>query len=196
MKQNQTDNHTQEFTIQDGCHCPNDPPWHPMVSKITAVPILLFFGVGFFGVAQLGYVYFLIWLILAGIKIYGIRYLVCARCPYYGKNCSSFFGKLVPLLHKKQENKSMVIGLYIDTLFWGILFLFPLYYFLQYKMAGFTILYCLSFIFMVGILSRLACTVCPLTVCPVGKMGRLFWRIFGLKINESRSQSKKSEEIH
>ena len=123
------DQHTNDFIIQDGCHCPNDPPWHPRVSKITAIPILLFFAVGLFGVFQLGYGFLLIWLILVGIKVYGIRYLVCARCPYYGKNCSSFFGKLVPLLHKKQENKSMVIGLWIDTLFWGILFLFPLYYF-------------------------------------------------------------------
>ncbi|MBU0994348.1 MAG: hypothetical protein KJ737_17795 [Proteobacteria bacterium] len=194
MIEKPTGNHSQKFIIQDGCHCPEDPPWHSTVSKITALPILFFFGIGAFGVAHLGYVYFFVWLVLAGIKIYGIRYLVCARCPYYGKNCSSFFGKLVPFMHKKQENKSMIIGLWIDTLFWGILFLYPLYYFLQYKMYGFTILYCLSFLLMVGTITRLACIICPLTICPVGKMGRIYWRILGLKINDS--QLKKTEKIH
>jgi len=181
MKDNLNDNHHEHVIMQDGCRCPETPPWHPNVSKITAVPILLFFGIGAYGMAKLGYMYFLGWFILAAIKIYGIRYFVCARCPYYGKNCSSFFGKLVTFMHKKQENKSMVIGLWIDTLFWGIIFIYPLYYFLKYKMYVLTMLYCFACFLMVSILTRLACSICPLTICPVGKMSRITWRILGIK---------------
>lgn len=180
MKDNINENYPEKFIMQDGCRCPEEPPWHPTVSKITAVPILFFFGVGGYGMAQLGYLYFAVWISLVGIKIYGIRYIVCARCPYYGTNCSSFFGRLVPFLHKKQENKSMVIGLWIDTLFWGVLFLYPLYYFVQNKMYITTLMYGSSFLLMVVLLSRLACSICPLTICPVGQMGRKFWSILGL----------------
>jgi hypothetical protein len=170
-----------DFITQDGCRCPAEPPWHPMVSRVTAVPIIVYFIIAALGMIKVGFLPFLLWFVLAAIKVYGIRYYVCARCPYYGKDCSSFFGRLVPLMHKKQENRSMVTGLKVDTLFWAILFFYPLYHFLKNGMMGFTLVYCFWFFMMVGVLTRLACTVCPLTICPVGQMGRRTWKLFGVE---------------
>ena len=167
-----------ETIIQDGIACPRKPPWDPKVSKLTGLPFILILILGIYVLFQAGIIKLLIWLLAFGIFVYPLRYLVCARCPYYGMECSSGMGKLVPGMFKKQEGKSMKMGLWLDVLFFLFLFVYPLAPIWRIKGFLFIILWCAVFFLAFAVLTRMGCTVCPFTFCPIGKGGRAFWGLF------------------
>lgn len=161
---------------QDGVLCPRKPPWNPSVSRVTGLPFMAILVLGIYIlVVQGGFIQLVIWLLAYAIFSYPLRYLVCARCPYYGMDCSSSYGKLVARMFKKQEGKSMLLGLWLDVVFLSFLFVFPLIYI---KSLVFIIVWCGVFVLAFAVLSRLACAVCPFTFCPIGKGGRAFWKLF------------------
>jgi hypothetical protein len=88
-------------------------------------------------------------------------------------------GKTTPLLFKHREGKSMKLGLWLDLAFFSFLCVYPLPE--TWQVGGFlmTLLWLASFLVLSGLLTRLACSVCPFTFCPIGKVGRAFWRLFG-----------------
>lgn len=162
--------------MQDGVVCPRKPPWDSRVSRITGLPFMVILVLGIYIlVVQAGFIKLVIWLLAYAIFSYPLRYLVCARCPYYGMDCSSSYGKLVTKMFKKQEGKSMLLGLWLDVMFFAFLFIFPLIYI---KSLVFIIVWCVLFLLAFVVLTRLACAVCPFTFCPIGKGGRAFWGLF------------------
>jgi len=168
----------QDTIMQDGIPCPRKPPWDPKVSKITGLPFLLILILGIYILSQAGILKLIIWLLAFAFFAYPLRYLVCARCPYYGMDCSSGFGKWVPKIFKKQEGKLMLLGLWLDVLFFAFLFTYPLIHIWKIKAFLFIILWCCAFFLAFIVLTRLACSVCPFTFCPIGKGGRAFWGLF------------------
>ena len=164
-----------EFVVQDGVRCPSRAPWSPRVSTMTSltfIPILL---LALYILAQASVFKLFIWLLLFAIFAYPLRYLICARCPYYGQSCSTLYGRTVPRMFKKQDGKSMVFGLWFDVLFFLALFLIPLPD--VWRLGGFLLLllWVGAFTLMIGTVTRIACTVCPLTFCPIGRAGRVLW---------------------
>jgi hypothetical protein len=164
---------------QDGVLCPRKPPWDPRVSRVTGLPFMVILILGIYLLLRAGILPLVIWLLAYAIFSYPLRYFVCARCPYYGMDCSSSYGKLVPKMFKKQEGKSMLLGLWFDVVFLTFLFVFPLIYI---KNLVLIIVWCGVFVMAFVVLSRLACAVCPLTFCPIGKGGRAFWRLFNTSL--------------
>jgi len=161
--------------MQDGVACPRKPPWDPSVSGITGLPFMVILILGIYILLQAGILPLVMWLLAYAIFSYPLRYLVCARCPYYGMDCSSSYGKMVTRMFKKQEGKSMRLGLWLDVVFFAFLFVFPLFYI---QNVIFIIVWCGVFVLAFVVLSRLACAVCPFTFCPIGKDGRAFWGLF------------------
>ena len=102
---------------QDGIECPSSPPWPSWVSRISGLPFILILGLASYFLYQSNTITLLVWLAGFFVFVVPLRYLICARCPYYGKDCSSSFGRLVPLMFKKQDGKSMRLGLWLDVAF-------------------------------------------------------------------------------
>jgi hypothetical protein len=163
--------------MQDGISCPQRPPWNPIVSRIAGLPLIPMIALGIYATYDAGPIKLIIWLIALGILIYPLRYLVCARCPYYAKDCSTSFGRIVPHLFKKQQGKSMKIGLWLDVVFIAFLFIYPFPE--VWKRGGLlTLLWSGSFLLFFMLITRLGCSVCPFTFCPIGKAGRKLWGWF------------------
>ncbi len=165
----------EECVIQDGVSCPKKSPFPARVAMITGIPILLIMAMAVVVLAATDVWRLVIWLAVALAFLIPLRALICARCPYYGQTCSTGFGKLVPLMFKKQEGKSMVLGLWLDVVAMTFLFIYPLSDMWAY--SGWTALglWCLLYLGMVLALTKIACSLCPFTFCPIGKMGRAIW---------------------
>ncbi len=172
---NRTDAVEKDFTVQDGVRCPSRAPWSPRVSTLTSLTFIPIILLAFYILAQASVFKLFIWLLLFAIFAYPLRYLICARCPYYGQSCSTLYGRTVPRMFKKQEGKSMVLGLWLDVVFFLVLFLTPLPE--VWRVGGFPmlLLWVGAFALMFGTVSRIACTVCPLTFCPIGRAARAVW---------------------
>lgn len=164
-----------EFIMQDGVRCPRKPPWDKKVSKITGLPFILIILLAVNVLFQAGFLKLVIWVSVFGFFAYPLRYLICARCPYYGMNCSTSMGKIVPKMFKKQDGKSMKFGLYMDILCFTFLFLYPLPAIWELKGILFLLAWCGAFMLMLATLYRLACSICPFTFCPVGRCGKAIW---------------------
>gem|GEM_PF-991099 len=164
--------------IQDGVVCPCTTPWDPKVSTITGLPVvpILILALAILPAAEM--LVLIIWLSAFVIFVYPLRYLICARCPYYGMDCSSKAGRLVTRMFKKQEGKSMVMGLWLDVMFFAFLFVYPLPHIRRVKGALWTMAWCSAFFVAFLTATRFGCSVCPFTFCPIGKGGRAFWRLF------------------
>ena len=175
--------------VQDGVSCPRKPPWDPKVSKLTGLPFVLILALAVYVLFQAGILKLIIWLSALGIIVYPLRYLICARCPYYGMECSSGLGKLVPRLFKKQEGKSMVMGLWLDIVFFTFLFAYPLPYIWRTEGPLFLLIWCFAWFLAFTVLTRVACSVCPFTFCPIGRGGRAFWGLSGTPRRERRGQA-------
>jgi len=161
--------------VQDGISCPAEPPWHPRVSLVTGLPFLPIAVLAVFVLVQTSWPKLLLWSALLGIFAYPLRYLICARCPYYGKPCSTQFGRIVPRLFQKQEGRSMKMGLWLDVVMIALLLLIPLPEVWRVGGVLLTVLWLLAFFLLFAVLTRLACSVCPFTFCPIGRAGKAFW---------------------
>jgi hypothetical protein len=146
------------------------------VSKITSLLFIPMIVLAVYVLAHASITRLAVWLVIFGLFAYPLRYLVCARCPYYGQPCSTNLGRIVPHLFKKQEGKSMKAGLWLDVVCFAVLLLFPLPDVWKMGGIGLTLLWFGSFFLMAAVLTRLACSVCPFTFCPIGQAGKALWR--------------------
>ncbi len=81
-----------DHVVQDGVVCPKKAPWDPRVNKLAGLPFIPMVVLACYILASSSLVVLAIWLILLVVFFYPLRYLVCARCPYYGQDCSSSLG--------------------------------------------------------------------------------------------------------
>jgi len=164
-----------EVIIQDGVSCPHKAPWPLKASRLAGFSMLPTIILGIYILAQTNIPKLLLWSLVLVVFVYPLRYLVCARCPYYGQDCSTPLGKIVPHMFKKQEDKSMKLGLWLDLVFFMVLFVLPLPEVWQFGGFLMLLVWFGALIFMSAVLTRMACSVCPLTFCPIGRMGRAIW---------------------
>ena len=171
--------------IQDGVPCPKQSPWPKYVGWVTTLPMLPMTALGIYILARTDTPKLILWLIVLGIFAFPLRYFVCARCPYYGQHCSTTMGKFVPLLFRKQEGKPMKTGLWLDVLSFTVLFLLPVPEAYELGGAVLAAVWVGALLLFFLLLSFLACAVCPLTFCPIGRGGKAFWRMLGKKTTSS-----------
>jgi hypothetical protein len=162
------------FVTQDGVSCPRKSPWNPKVSRATGLPFLPIILLAVFVLAPSSIPRLIFWCALLIFFAYPLRYLVCARCPYYGQPCSSSFGTIVPRMFRKQEGKSMKTGLWLDVVLFALLLLVPLPDMWRGGLL-LTAVWLAAFFLFFAVLTKMACSVCPFTFCPIGQGGRAFW---------------------
>jgi len=172
-----TDENESRFCTQDGIECPKRAPWPGWVSAATGAAFL---PMTVLAVAMLWQSpsKLAIWLLGFGLFLVPLRYLICARCPYYGQSCSSPMGKTVPFIFKKQEGRSMKAGLWLDVAAFAFLFLFPLPDAFAWRGIGGLFLWISSWFLIFVLLTGLACSRCPFVFCPIGRAGRAFFGLF------------------
>ncbi len=164
-----------DYVIQDGVKCPKISPWPESASIITGIPMIFTGGLGFYILASSSIGYLIFWLFLLFLFAYPLRYLVCARCPYYGQHCATSMGKNIHRLFKKQEGKSMKLGLWLDVVIGIPIFLIPLPYAFS-TFGWFMGLLWIAVVFgAFAATTRFGCSKCPFTFCPIGKAGRKLW---------------------
>jgi hypothetical protein len=163
--------------MTDGTDCPvtdcaecGESPWPAGTSYITTA---------FFGVPALMGMYALmkkapmrlpifagLWLAITTV----MRKVVCCRCEYYGKDCSTLMGKLTPYLYEKDSEHPLTAeAFYLDFALIGASMLFPLP---QVKKMGrgYLLLYVLALVAGSVVIRLLACNNCPVAVCPMNSM--------------------------
>lgn len=168
-----------DFIVQDGCRAPAKAPWRPRISRLTSIPYAIMFLTGVYILAGSNNLLFIIWLAIVVFSIVPGRYLLCARCPYYGQHCSTGFGRLVPYLFKKVEGKSMKPGLWLDLTEMILLFVIPMPDAWRKGGAALLGLWIGVNLLSFGALTLLACPSCSFVFCPIGKVGRTIWKKFG-----------------
>ena len=168
---------TQGSVVQDGVTCPRTSPWPAGTNwtmRLMFVPVIV---TPVYILAQTNLLKLGLWLLLFGLFAYPLRYLVCARCPYYGQPCSTDLGKIVPRMFKKQEGKSMRLGLWLDVVSFVLLFVLPLPEVWRWGGVPTILLWCGMFVALFLVMTKVACSPCPLTFCPIGRAGRAFWSL-------------------
>jgi hypothetical protein len=162
--------------IQDGVFCPAKSPWDPKVSQRTGLPLLPVLGLAFYILVVHNLYLLAVWFGLMVVFAWPLRYLICARCPYYGQPCSTNMGLLVARMFPRQEGKSMKPGLWLDLGFLILLFALPLYPAWAEGGPWLTAAWVAAYAVWMGLLARLGCRTCPFTFCPVGRVNRRIWR--------------------
>lgn len=176
-----TDTQCNDFIMQDGIKCPKASPWEGRrhISNIVMLPLLTALVLGTYILVATSMKALIIWYTLLFVLLYPLRYMVCARCPYYGQNCYTPMGKLIPHLFPRQQGKSMKLGLWLDIVI-AVPFFLMVYPF-AYQLHGWRMVFIwfiISLIFFT-FLTQLGCLNCPFAFCPVGKMGRQYWSLIG-----------------
>ena len=167
----------EEGLVQDGVPCPRTPPWTARSSRLTRLLFIPMIVLPIVILVQTSIPKLLLWLLLLGIFVYPLRYLVCARCPYYGETCCTDFGRLAAKMFRKQEGRSMRLGLWLDVVFFALLCLVPLPEVYAYGGVLMLLVWFAVFFAVFAGLTRLACSVCPFSFCPIGKAGRALWGV-------------------
>jgi len=166
---------SRDCVIQDGVECPKHSPWGRYTGILTGIPMTLIAVLAVYILGKTSFMALAVWLVLLFIFAVPLRYLICARCPYYGQPCSTMMGVLVPRIFKKQEGKSMVPGLWLDVVFFLLLFFIPL----PYAWRGFgwpgALIWVNAILFGFLLHTRFGCARCPFTFCPFNKTARIFW---------------------
>jgi len=104
-----------------------------------------------------------LWLAISTV----VRKVVCCRCDYYGKECSTLMGKWTSRLYEKDEEHPLTAeAFYLDFALIGASVLFPLP---QVKKMGnrYLVLYVLALLAGSAVIRLLACRNCPNVVCPM-----------------------------
>ena len=167
----------EDCVLQDGVTCPGTSPWARHTGILTGIPMIFITVLAVYILGKTNITALVLWLLLLFSFAVPLRYLICARCPYYGQPCSTMVGVLIPRLFKKQEGKSMVTGLWLDVLFFLLLFVIPLpYAWLNFGWPV-TLLWVNAVILGALALTRFGCARCPFAFCPIGKAARVFWII-------------------
>ena len=163
-----------DCVMQDGAACPRESPW-TRPSKIEILTWLVVVGLGIYILGKTSFHALAAWLLMIFTFVVPLRYLICARCPYYGQECHNGLAKFVTYLFKKQEGKSMVLGLWLDIILGAPIAVIPLYY----AWTGWGWIMVLAWVTAVVAsliaMTRFGCLKCPFTFCPIGKAGRALW---------------------
>ncbi|HEY5531554.1 MAG TPA: hypothetical protein VIK22_06100 [Candidatus Anoxymicrobiaceae bacterium] len=94
-----------------------------------------------------------------------VRKVICCRCEYYGKDCSTIMGKWTAMLYDKDEEHPLTKeAFYLDFGLVGASILFPLP---QVRKMGtrYLALYLAVSLASAAGIRHLACRYCPNTVC-------------------------------
>jgi hypothetical protein len=167
-------NPADDCIMQDGVVCPRESPWSGP-SRIEGLAWLAVVGLGLYILVLSSIFALAAWLLLIFTFVVPLRYLICARCPYYGQECHNGMAKMVTYIFKKQEGKSMVFGLWLDVVLGLPIAAIPLYY----AWTGWGWIMVLAWVgavvASVMAMTRFGCLNCPFTFCPIGKAGRALW---------------------
>jgi len=140
-------------------------PWPPHTAYLTtslmAVPSLL----GLYALLRKAPrrlpIFASLWVAIAT----AVRRVVCCRCDYYGKECSTLMGQWTAMLFPRDEDNPLTAEAFqLDFLLIGASFLYPLP---QVKAMGrrYLALYLASALGGAAALRRLGCRYCPNAVC-------------------------------
>ncbi|MFZ5562843.1 MAG: hypothetical protein ACOZBW_02240 [Thermodesulfobacteriota bacterium] len=159
--------------------CPPDPPWPKYVAFITFIPWPFIVGMAVYILWSTSRVMLGVWLAAFVLFFFPLRYLVCAPCPYYGKNCSTIMGRLVPLMFAQRPGTPLAVGLWLDIVAFAVLSMIPVPW--AWRLGGWplTALWLAVFAAALASLGLLGCRYCPFSYCPIGKAGRGLARILG-----------------
>jgi hypothetical protein len=164
----------------NGCAaCPPKSPWPKYSAVITFIPWPVISGLAVYILFNTSLVMLGVWLAAFLLFFVPLRYLVCVRCPYYGQNCSTIMGRLVPLMFKQRPGKPLAIGLWLDIVFFAVLSIIPLPYAWQLGGLALTALWLAVFAAFLVSLGVFGCRYCPFTYCPIGRASRGLAGIFG-----------------
>ncbi|ABW67116.1 hypothetical protein [Desulfosudis oleivorans] len=152
--------------------CPPDPPWPKYVAFITFLPWPVIVGMALYILWHTSRVMLDVWLTAFFLFFVPLRYLICAPCPYYGKNCSTIMGRLVPLMFAQRPGTPLAIGLWLDIVSFAVLSIIPLPYAWRLGGAPLTGLWLAVFATALVSLGALGCRYCPFTYCPIGRASR------------------------
>ncbi len=102
-----------------------------------------------------------LWLVLATLS----RRFICARCPYYGEYCSTLFGKVTPLIWRRDQRPLTAGGFLWDLVLAPALFILPAPD--AYRISKrYLLAYLSAWALFLVIMHRLGCRRCPLDMCP------------------------------
>ena len=91
---------------------------------------LIYFGIGFIGVLPLkifgiSLISFLYAIFLVIMLLFVLRKHLCTNCYYYGKRCSTGWGKLSSLMFKEKSG-NYKLGIKLAGITWGLATLIPI----------------------------------------------------------------------
>ena len=151
-----------------------ESPWTPMGSTINSSLMMLPTVVGSWALWKHKRRKLLTFQLLAVVFMTAWRRLICARCRYYGKPCSTWLGVVTSKMMDRDESKELDRNAMIaDFAYIGLLVLYPLPQVL--KSFRLTVLYLLSTLLGFGNILTRACDRCGNEFCP---MKDLYRRIF------------------
>lgn len=94
-----------------------------------------------------------------------VRKIICCRCDFYGKECSTLMGKWTAMIYEKDEEHPLTTeAFYVDFGLIGASILFPLP---QVRKMGarYLALYLAVVVASAVAIRQLACSRCPIDVC-------------------------------
>jgi hypothetical protein len=165
----------------DGDTCRPKSPWPKYVAVITFIPWPFVVVMAVYILFNTSLVMLAVWLTAFLLFFIPLRYLICAPCPYYGQNCSTIMGRLVPFMFKQRPGKPLAIGLWLDIVSFAVLSMIPVPYAWQLGGLGLTALWLAVFSLCLVSLGGLGCRYCPFTYCPIGKASRKVAGLLGAR---------------
>ncbi len=169
---------------------PPKSPWPKYSAVITFIPWPVIVGLAVYILFNTSRVMLGVWLAAFLLFAIPLRYLICAPCPYYGQNCSTIMGRLVPLMFKNRPGKPLAVGLWLDIVSFAVLSIIPLPYAWLLGGPGLTVLWITVFAVFLASLGVFGCFYCPFTYCPIGKASRGLANVLGLRRFAASSEQK------
>ncbi len=161
--------------------CLSQSPWPGYSVIVTFIPWPVIVCMGVYILYKTSFTMLGVWLAAFFLFFVPLRYLICARCPYYGKNCSAITGRMVPFFFAKRPGTPLAVGLWLDIVFFAILSLIPVPFAFKLGGALLTAAWLAVFASAIILLALFGCRYCPFTYCPIGKASRGIFRALGLK---------------
>jgi len=93
---------------------------YPITTVITQnLFFLIYFGIGFMGLLPLKLFSLLYAIFLIIMLLFVLRKHLCTNCYYYGKRCSTGWGKLAAVMYKEKSGK-YELGVKLAVITWGL----------------------------------------------------------------------------
>ncbi len=161
-----------EVIVRKKVSYPKQSPWPRKSAILTFLPWPFIVIMAIYILARSSTFMLTVWIVAFLLFAIPLRYLICAPCPYYGQNCSTIMGRVVPFLFKNRPGTPMVLGLWLDIVSFVVLPIIPIPY--TWKLGGIalTAVWLAVFLMFFSAMSLYGCHYCPFTYCPIGKVGR------------------------